>query len=90
MQGRDLFGVLIRAGGVFLIGRGIFDLVHLIGRLLDIDRGGSQHSAPAFAFGMAAYVIAGLLLLFCADRIVACAYRGGKPGTSSSGEAGNG
>ena len=90
MQGRDLFGVLVRAGGVFLIGRGFFDLVHLIGRLLDITRGGSQYSAPAVAFGMAAYLIPGLLLLFCADRIVACAYRDKRPGITSGGDAGNG
>jgi len=89
MQGRDLFGVLVRAGGVFLIGRGFFDLVHLIGKLLDLYVGGSP-SAPAYAFGMAAYLIPGLLLLFCADRIVACAYRGENPGTSSGGEVGNG
>jgi len=38
----------------------------------------------------APYLIPGLLLLFCADRIVACAYRGEKPGTSSGGEVGNG
>jgi hypothetical protein len=89
MQGRDLFGVLVRAGGVFLIGRGFFDLAHLIGKLLDIDAGGSP-SAPGYAFGMAAYLIPGLLLLFCADRIVACAYRGEKPGISSGGQVGNG
>ena len=89
MQGRDLFGVLVRAGGVFLIGRGFFDLAHLIGKLLDIYVGGSP-SAPAYAFGMAAYLIPGLILLFCAGRIVACAYRGEKPGIGSDREAGNG
>ena len=89
MQGRDLFGVLVRTGGVLLIGRGFFDLVHLIGKLLDLYAGGSP-SAPAYAFGMAAYLIPGLLLLFCADRVVACAYREKRPGVDSGRKVGNG
>jgi len=89
MQGRDLFGVLVRAGGVILIGLGFFDLVHLLGKLLDIDLG-SRYSAPAVAVGMASYLIPGLLLLFCADRIVACAYRDKQPGSSSGRGVGNG
>jgi hypothetical protein len=89
MQGRDLFGVVVRTGGVFLIGRGVFDLAHLIGKLLDIYVGGSP-SAPAYAFGMAAYLIPGLLLLFCADRVVACAYREKQSGISSGREVSNG
>jgi len=76
---------LVRAGGVFSHRPGFFDLVHLIGKLLDLYgvvplqrlpmHSGWPPTDPRF------------LLLFCADRIVACAYRGEKPGISSGGES---
>jgi hypothetical protein len=78
MQGRDLFGVLVRAGGVTLMTFAFFNLAHLIGRLLDIDLG-SHYSAPGYAFAIAAYLVPGFILLFCADWIVTLTYRGKQP-----------
>ena len=75
MQGRDLFGVLVRAGGLVLILRGLTDATQLIGKLIDLDMGGSRYSASAYVLGMAVFFISGLILLLCADRIVAVAYR---------------
>jgi len=53
MQGRDCSAVLVRAGGVFLIGRGFFDSSSDTASC-SIIRGWFPFSA-AYAFGMAAY-----------------------------------
>jgi hypothetical protein len=74
MQGRDLFGVLIRAGGVTLLIFAAFDLFHLFAKLLDIALP-STVSASADAIAMVWYLVLGLILLLRADWIVAGAYR---------------
>lgn len=82
MQGRELFGVLVRAGGVVLVLFAVFDLVHVIAKLLDIDLH-SQYSTGAYVMGVVAYLIPGLMLLLRADWVVAIAYRGKAPGIFS-------
>lgn len=89
MQGRELFGVLVRAGGVVLLLFAAFDLVHLIAKLLDIDLH-SQYSAGAYVMGMVGYLIPGLLLLLRAEWIVALAYRERLPSIFSGRGVGNG
>jgi len=74
MQGQDWLGVLVRAGGIVLVVFAGFDVFHLVCKLFDVAVP-STASATADALALAWYLIMGLILILCADRIVAVAYR---------------
>jgi len=87
MQGRDLFGALVRAIGVYFIVRAAFDVFDAIAEVAHVDLH-THYSVGEDMTGFTAYLIPGVILLLCADLIVALAYRA-KAGIGSSPDVGH-
>jgi hypothetical protein len=72
---RDIFGLVVRLTGLGFAVMAFFDALHFVLHLLGADAQ-SSYSIGNIAIATVWYGLAGLGLLFGADRITALAYRG--------------
>jgi hypothetical protein len=73
MRPRHLFGVLIRVGGVWLLGYAVMDTVSLLFKLDGVATG-SNYTWQFTLAGVFGNLLVGFVLFFGAEYIVALAY----------------
>ena len=74
MSPRDLLGILVRATGLAFILFGLFDLFHLVAKILGLGTYYSQFSAGLVALAFLVWSVAGLAIIVFAKEIVRFAY----------------
>ena len=79
MSPRELFGLVVRTGGLVLCFLGVFDLVHIVLKLFGEDAGASATLSQSAA-AAAIYFLLGAGVLLAADRIARALYDDDKPG----------
>jgi len=75
MTVREIFGLVVRLTGLGFAVMAFFDALHVVLHLLGADSQ-SSYSTGNVALATVSYGLAGLGLLFGADRITALVYRG--------------
>jgi len=76
MSPRDLFGVIVRAAGIFFWVYCAFDIGHVFLKLLGDDPG-SHYTLIQDAFAAAFFFVLGTAAVFGAELIVRSAYKSG-------------
>jgi len=74
MTVREIFGLVVRVTGLGLTVMAFFDALHVVLHLLGADPQSSYGVGP-LALATLSYTLAGLGLLFGADRVTALVYR---------------
>ena len=74
MQAKELFGVLVRAAGLFFLVSAFFDGTYAILKAFGIY---TQNSKPVVqdTFGAIVWLVAGVIFFFGADKITNAAYK---------------
>jgi hypothetical protein len=70
---RDIFGLIVRVGGLICIIFGFFDIFHVVATLAGLPLP-QRYTASADAVGAVFYFITGSVLLFGANLITRLAY----------------
>jgi hypothetical protein len=81
MEGRDLLGVLVRAGGGYLLLHAVSNVVYAFMKVIGLDKSSQYTMGDNLAWAVAS-VAMGLGLVWIADWFVDFAYRR-KPGIRS-------
>jgi hypothetical protein len=74
MQGRELLGVIVRAGGGYLLLHAVSNLIYCLMKVVGLDQRSQYTMGDDLAWAVASVVL-GLAIIWGADWFVAFAYR---------------